>query len=98
MDKMKIVKISGYKYKLENQRGRRYDFDIEFIDVQTKPKVGDFIFWSSKNTEDPEERYAPRTYGPPPSIYGRRGENVQDIDFIVVVTEETMTLLQRWYG
>ncbi|MDE5945685.1 MAG: hypothetical protein K2G63_00040 [Oscillospiraceae bacterium] len=86
-------------YVLEDEKNERYVYNISFINVKNPPEQGNFIFWSEKNCTDWEERNTLRTYGTfTTEGYGRIGEKTQDVDFIVVVTENDMYLFQRYYG
>lgn len=96
---MCVIDCNGFNYHLRDEQGEFYCFNIEFMNCSKKPKKGDSFFWSEKNCTDREERSTHRTYGPyTKEGYARHGSNVQETDFIVVVTHNDMYLLQRYYG
>jgi len=99
MVRMQILNNVGKNYLLRSDQGINYQFYLDFEKTEDRPKKGDYIFWSPTNFTILEERCSPRTYGPVTSKKCvRKGDAVCERDFIVVVKETTIYLLQRYYG
>lgn len=109
MKKMFVVSIQGkYVYTLrDDATGDTYIGNFEFMDVDDPPVVGDVILWSSNNCTDPEEcrkihgqcYLGTRTYGPYTTAgYMRTGQDMTEMDVMIVVKPDDAYLLHRYYG
>ena len=108
MKKFKIISFSesgrGRMFLRDEKTKEVYKGDFEFLNVEAVPSKGDFIFMSETVCTDPEECRnrefrVGHFYGPytdTPCI--RKGRRILDVDFIVLVKEDSTYLLHRYHG
>ena len=85
MKKVKVIKIDGYDYLLEDSDGNQYEMNIQFYD--TKVEVGNLIYISGKVLKEPN------IYS-----YGPIEEKPDDEDIIKIIQGDKEIYLQRYYG
>jgi hypothetical protein len=90
--KLNIIEIDNYDYKLRDKSNKEYTINIEFIDLDTKPVIGDYLYLPNKIVKE-KNIY---TFGPIGNKYSRK-ENIEG-EVIKVVTGIKEYYLQRCYG
>ena len=99
MVKLKINNISNYDYELEDTKENKYTLNIEFLDIEEKPKVGDYISISEELLNPRYEEYSTNyTFGSMDSEYGKDNLSPLDIDVIKLEIDKKEILLKRLYG
>ena len=99
MIKLKIVNKSNYDYELEDMKENKYTLNLEFLDVEEKPKEGDYISISAELLNPRYEGYSTNyTFGKLDNEYGRKDLSPIDIDVIKVEIDKKEILLKRLYG
>ena len=93
MKKCKIEKINNYYYSLKDNHNNKYEINIEFYDINDKICVGDTIYINEKLLKENI-----LNFGLIDSIYGRKIDNFNDIDIIVLETKRKKLYLKRIYG
>jgi hypothetical protein len=92
MLKLQIIEINNYDYKLRDNNNKEYTINIEFIDLDTKPVIGDYLYLPNKIVKE-KNIY---TFGSIGNKYSRQ-ENIEE-EVIKVVTGSKKYYLQRCYG
>ncbi len=99
MIKVKIINNNGSDYMFADADGKVHMSKMWFENFATKPEAGDYMFISESLITDPEERITPKTYGPfTTSGYAKSPENMNEEDFVVIVSNERMLIYHRYYG
>lgn len=99
MIKLEIMDIDNYVYKLIDENGNEYDFNLEFLDIEESPKIGDYIYVNSKLIDPSYEGYGTSyTFGSLKNNYGKNDILIEDIDVIKVVIGKLEIYLKRLYG
>lgn len=99
MIKLKIISQDNYTYKLEDEKNNKYDLNLEFFDIETTPKVGDYIHISAELLNTKYAGYSTSyTFGKLENEYGKRNISLTDIDVIKVVANNLEIYLKRLYG
>ena len=99
MIKLKIINIDNYIYNLEDEKGKKYIFNLEFMDVENKIDISDFLYFSSELLDPMYEGYSKSyTFSNLNSKYGKRNLKEGDIDIIKVEQDGKEILLKRIYG
>ena len=99
MVKLKINNISNYDYELEDMEENKYTLNIEFLDIEEKPKVGDYISISAELLNPRYAGYSTNyTFGSMDSEYGKDNLSPLDIDVIKLEIDKKEILLKRLYG
>ena len=99
MVKLKIINISNYDYELEDMKENKYTLNLEFLDIEEKPKVGDYISISEELLNPRYEEYSTNyTFGNLDSEFGREKLLPIDIDVIKLEMDSKEILLKRLYG
>ena len=89
MKKLKIVETNNYNYLLNTEEGEVFFINIDFIDVDKKPGVGDYIFLPD-NILNNKNIY---TYGKVINDI-----NTKEEDMIKVIVDDQEIYLERYYG
>ena len=92
MKKLIIKNIDGFNYLLEDN-GKLYNINIEFYDIQEKPKINDYIFI---NEELLKEKIL--NFGPLNCKYGKSLDNIKEKEIIVLNINNKNIYLKRYYG
>ena len=95
MKKLMIAKKDNYEYVLKDTDNKEYQFNIEFYNVEKLPEVGDYLFMSEKMLQ---ENNAVLSLDILESEYGRKIENADDDDIVVLMINEEKIYLKRVYG
>lgn len=99
MIKLKIISKDNYTYKLEDEKNNKYDLNLEFFDIETTPKVGDYIHISAELLNPKYAGYSTSyTFGKLENEYGKSDISLTDIDVIKVVANNLEIYLKRLYG
>ena len=94
MQKLMIVKKDNYEYFLQALDNKEYQFNMEFYNVERNPEVGDYLFMSEKILK--ENTFL--SFDVLESEYGRKIENADDEDIVVLMINEEKIYLKRVYG
>lgn len=99
MKKLTIINIDNYEYTLRDNNNLNYNLNLEFQNIDIKPKTGDCIYMSdellNKNYQEYSNTY---TFGPLGSFYGRTITNENNPDIIKLQIDNESLYLQRYYG
>ena len=95
MKKLMIAKKDNYEYVLKDTDNKEYQFNIEFYNVERLPEVGDYLFMSEKMLQ---ENNFVLSFDVLESEYGRKIENADDDDIVVLMINEEKIYLKRVYG
>ena len=95
MKKLMIVKKDNYEYVLKDTDNKEYKFNMEFYNIERNPEVGDYLFMSEKILQ---ENNAVLSFDNLESEYGRKIENADDEDIVVLMINEEKIYLKRVYG
>ena len=95
MIKLIIDKVEGYNYYLIDNNNKKYKINIEFYNIENKPKEKDIIYM---NKELLNEINIPLSFGPLLVKYGRKIESAEDKDILVLVSDNKKEYLKRYYG
>ena len=99
MVKLKIINISNYDYELEDMKDNKYTLNLEFLDIEEKPEVGDYISISAELLNPRYAGYSTNyTFGSLDNEYGRKNISPIDIDVIKLEIDSKEILLKRLYG
>jgi hypothetical protein len=99
MIKLKIVNIDSYKYNLQDEDKNNYIINLEFFDLEEKPKIGDYIYINKQLLNSKYDGYSTSyTFGSLENKYGKEKISIDDIDVIKVVLDKTEIYLKRLYG
>jgi len=93
MIKLKIIEIKDYNYNLIDTSGNEYNINIEFFDIDKLPKVNDSIYINKKLLKD-----RVFCFGTFDSSYGRKIEDIDDEEIIVLNIDNELIYLKRLYG
>ena len=99
MVKLKIINISNYDYELEDMKDNKYTLNLEFLDIEEKPEVEDYISISAELLNPRYAGYSTNyTFGSLDNEYGRKNISPIDIDVIKLEIDSKEILLKRLYG
>ena len=99
MIKLKIVNINGYIYDLEDEYKHNYTFNLEFLDLEEKLKIGNYICMNEELLNSKYEGYSTSyTFGNLKSKYGKENILLDDIDVIKIISDKAEIYLKRLYG
>ena len=92
MKKLEINKIDNYQYELKDNN-KIYHFNIEFYNLEKKPKAGDYIYMSEKLLQ---EEYSVLNFDILDSGYDRNIKTKEDLVTLLIDNEKIY--LKRVYG
>ena len=99
MIKLKIVNIDGYEYNLEDENKHNYIINLDFFDIEEKPKIGGYIYINKELLNSKYEGYSTSyRFGSLANKYGKKNISIDDIDVIRVIIDKTEIYLKRLYG
>jgi hypothetical protein len=100
MIKLEIVEKKGeYEYCLEDDEKHEYKINLDFLDIEEKPKTGDYIFIHEELLDTSYEGYnASYTFGNLENKYGKENIKIDDIDVIKIAKDNIEIYLKRLYG
>ena len=94
MKKFIIDKIDGYNYYLHDEDEKTYVLNIEFYDINTNIKEGDYFYIN----DDKLVNSRVLSFGPIPGIFGKNITSSDDKDLLVLVSNNKKLYLKRYYG
>lgn len=95
MKKLEINKIDNYQYELKDINNKIYYFNIEFYNLEKKPKIGDYIYMNEKLLK---EEYSILSFDILESKYGRNIQTEEDEDLVILLIDNERIYLKRVYG
>ena len=99
MIKLEIVDKNNYEYTLKDERDNNYILNLDFFDIEEKPKNGDYIYINTELLNSKYEGFSTSyTFGSLENKYGRENILIDDIDVIKVVIDNMEIYLKRLYG
>ena len=99
MVKLMIINKNEYLYSLKDERNNDYELNLEFLDVEEKPQIGDYICMSAELLNTRYAGYSTNyTFGKMDSKYGRENLSLTDIDVIKIENTDKEIYLKRLYG
>ena len=99
MVKLKIMNIGKYTYNLKDAKENNYTLNLEFFDIEEKPKVGDYIYIHTELLNPRYEGFnTSYTFGSLEDKYGKDNIDLTDVDVIKIVTNKLQIYLKRLYG
>ncbi len=99
MVKLEILNIDGYKYNLKDEDDKNYIINLEFLDVEEKPKIGEYIYMNKELLNSGYEGYSTSyIFGSLENKYGKENISIDDIDVIKLVLGKEEIYLKRLYG
>lgn len=99
MVELKIIDNEKYIYNLEDKNEKKYILNLEFLDINEKPKKGDYIYINSELLNKQYDGYSTSyTFGSLESKYGKENISMDDVDVIKVVISGMEIHLKRLYG
>ena len=89
MKKLKIVEKNNYNYLLNTPEGEVFFINVEFLDIDKKPDIGDYIYLPESVLNN-KNMYT----------YGKVLNNLQteEEDIIKVIIDDQEIYLERYYG
>lgn len=99
MVKLKIININDYEYSLKDEEEHNYIINMEFFDVDEKPRIGDYIYINKELLNPKYDGYSTSyTFGSLENKYGKENIQMEDIDVIKVTLKNKEIYLKRLYG
>ena len=99
MIRLEVVDKEDYIYKFKDNNDKLYTLNLEFLDIERKIKIGDYISFSAELLNPRYAGYSTNyTFGSLESKYGKDNIKLNDIDVIKVETEDKEIYLKRLYG
>lgn len=99
MVKLKIVNIDGYKYNLKDEERHNYIINLEFLDIEKKLEIGNYIYINKELLNPKHESYSTSyTFGSLENKYGKENISINDIDVIKIILDKKEIYLKRLYG
>lgn len=99
MIKLEILNINNYEYKLKDEKGNYYNLNLDFLDINKKPEIGDYMYVKEKFLDPNYEGYSTSyTFGSLENEYGKENIVLDDIDVIKIEIDKLEIYLKRLYG
>lgn len=100
MVKLKVESVKDkYVYKLVNDINEEYQFNLEFVDLETLPKENDYIYMSAELLNPRYAGYSTLyTFENLEHKCGKANITLDDIDVIKLVVDNKEIYLKRLYG
>ena len=99
MIKLKIMNKSKYIYNLKDENDNNYEFNMDFLDMEEKPEIGDYLYMSDELLNPKYDGYSTSyTFGNLENIYGKENIKIDDVDVIKIKTYKSEIYLKRLYG
>ena len=99
MKELKIMEKDNFVYRLEDEIGQAYALNLEFLDIEEQPEVGDCIWMRDELLDSKYEGYSGSyTFGNLESTYGKENIELDDVDVIKLVIDDKEIYLKRLYG
>lgn len=99
MVKLKIINKKDLLYYLQDQKNNKYEFSMEFYDIDTCPRIGDYIEISAKLLNPKYVGYSTLyAFGNLENPCGRDNLDMNDVDIIKIIIGHKEIILKRLYG
>ena len=99
MLRLEIINKENYIYCLQDENGNKYTFNLEFLDIEKIPDMGDYIWFSSELLNSEYEGYSTMyVFGSLENKYGKENISLDDIDVIKLELNSDEIFLKRLYG
>ena len=99
MVKLEIINKNDCLFNLKDDRNNKYEFCIEFYDIDVSPEIGDYINISAELLNPRYAGYSTLyAFGNLENPCGRENLDIDDIDIIKVITKNKEIILKRLYG
>lgn len=95
MIKLIIDDVDGYNYILKDKNNKTYHYNIEFYDLAKKPSKNDSLFVNEKFLQNENVLLS---FGSLDGIYGKKIDNTEDSDLIILSIDNKRVYLKRFYG
>lgn len=96
MIKLKIKEINNSFYILEDTNNNIYEMTIYFYDINDKVEINNYLYIHQKLLSKINHNVV--SFGILDSIYGRKIENVDDEDLVILSINNKNIYLKRYYG
>ena len=98
MVKLEIINKNDCLFNLKDDRNNKYEFCIEFYDIDVSPEIGDYINISAELLNPRYAGYSTLyAFGNLENPCGRENLDIDDIDIIKVITKNKEIILKRLY-
>lgn len=95
MIKLLVVEKDNYIYSLKDEKGKKYILNIEFMDIDKKVSINDIIYIDEGIIK--ENNFY--TFGSPDKEqYGKKEDNIEEKDILILEQDNKKIYLQRYYG
>jgi len=99
MIKLQIINKIGCVYTLEDKDNKFYNINIEFIDIEEQPQIGEEVLINEELLNPKYEGYSTSyIFGNLENKYGKQNISMDDIDIIKLISNEKEIYLKRLYG
>lgn len=99
MIELEIENKQEYIYHLIDKNKKSYEIELEFLDIEEKPKTGDYIYINKELLNPMYDGYSTNyTFGNLGNKYGKEKLAKDDIDIIKIVMDKKEIYLKRLYG
>lgn len=99
MKKLEIIKQNNYEYCFKDENSNEFNLNLEFLDIEQKPKIGDYIYMHEELLDSQYDGYCSSyTFGSVDSKYGKQNIALDDVDVIKLVIDKKGIILKRLYG
>ena len=99
MIKLEIVDKNNFDYILKDIKENIYNLNMEFLDIEQKIEIGNYVFLHEKLLNSKYVGYSTSyTFGNLENKYGKDNIELNDIDVIKVVMNDKSIYLKRLYG
>lgn len=99
MVKLQIINKIGHVYTFKDIYNKCFDIDIEFLDIEDQPQIGEVVFIKEELLNPQYEGYSTSyTFGSLQNKYGKQNILIDDIDIIKLISNEKEIYLKRLYG
>lgn len=97
--RLRIMKKNNYSYLFSDESDSEYVINIEFMDIEKAPELGDYIYMNEELLNPQYEGYSTfYTFGSLNNQYGKENIAMDDVDVIKVILEDKEIWLKRLYG
>lgn len=96
MIKLKIKEINNSFYVLEDTNNNLYEMTIYFYDINDKVEINNYLYIHQKLLSKINHNVV--SFGIINSIYGRKIEDIDDEDLVILSINNKNIYLKRYYG
>ena len=99
MIKLKIVDKNNFEYVLKDMKEKVYNLNMEFLDIEDKIDIGNYIFFSEELLDPKYEGYSTSyVFGDLNNKYGKTNIELTDVDVIKVMTNDKYIYLKSIFN